>query len=107
MCLDFAIVSTFHCQFKFIFSIVMVCHVLAFQLPVIDWSSYNVTVPTDSLKPLTRKDSNRHAGTSLDSVMNTEHDSCDLKSKILVRGRPFDDSKPETFNQVCTTCRLK
>ncbi|XP_021941899.1 ZZ-type zinc finger-containing protein 3 isoform X2 [Zootermopsis nevadensis] len=72
------------------------------ELPVIDWSSYNVTVPTDSLKPLTRKDSNRHAGTSLDSVMNTEHDSCDLKSKILVRGRPFDDSKPETFNQLWT-----
>jgi len=70
-----------------------VCDILVFQPPKIDWSAYNVTVPADSLKPPTRKTSNKPTDSSSDSV-------------VLVRGRQFDDSKPETFNQVCVTHRL-
>jgi len=70
-----------------------VCDILVFQLPKIDWSAYNVTVPAESLKPPTRKTSNKPTDSSSDSV-------------VLVRGRQFDDSKPETFNQVCVTHRL-
>lgn len=80
----------------------IVCHVFVFQLPDINWSAYNVTVPVESLKPHARKISGRPSDGSLDSAMNSEHESSDFKSRILVRGRPFDDSKPETFNQVCT-----
>jgi hypothetical protein len=70
-----------------------VCDILVFQLPKIDWSAYSVTIPSEPLKPPTRKTSNKPADSSSDSV-------------ILVRGRMFDDSKPETFNQVCVTQRL-
>lgn len=59
------------------------------ELPKIDWSAYSVTIPSEPLKPPTRKTSNKPADSSSDSV-------------ILVRGRMFDDSKPETFNQLWT-----
>jgi len=72
---------------------VYVCDILVFQLPKIDWSAYNVAVPAESLKPPTRKTSNKPMDSSSDSV-------------VLVRGRQFDDSKPETFNQVCVTHKL-
>jgi hypothetical protein len=81
---------------------VIVCHGFFFQLPNIDWSAYNVKIPEESLKPQTRRVSGRPTDGSLGSVMNSEHESGDSKSKILVRGRLFDDSKPETFNQVST-----
>ena len=67
--------------------------ILVFQLPKIDWSAYSVTVPAESLKPPTRKTSNKPTDISSDSV-------------VMVRGRLFDDSKPETFNQVCVTYKL-
>jgi len=67
--------------------------ILVFQLPKIDWSAYSVTIPAESLKPPTRKTSNKPTDNSSDSV-------------VLVRGRLFDDSKPETFNQVCITHKL-
>lgn len=59
------------------------------ELPKIDWSAYNMTVPAESLKPSTRKTSSKPTDSSSDSV-------------VLVRGRQFDDSKPETFNQLWT-----
>ena len=67
-----------------------VYNTLVFQLPKIDWSAYSVTVPAESLKAPTRNTSNKPMDSSSDSV-------------VLVRGRLFDDSKPETFNQVCVT----
>ena len=72
---------------------VYVYDILVLQLPKIDWSAYSVTIPAESLKPPTRKTSNKPMDSSSDSV-------------VLVRGRLFDDSKPETFNQVCVTHRL-
>jgi hypothetical protein len=77
-------------------------HVFVFQLPNIDWSAYNVKIPVESLKRHTRKVSDRLTDGSLSSATIPEHELGDFKSRILVRGRPFDDSKPETFNQVCT-----
>jgi len=67
-----------------------VYNILVFQLPKIDWSAYSVTVPPEALKSPTRKTSNKPTDSSSDSV-------------VLVRGRLFDDSKPETFNQVCVS----
>ncbi|XP_069700953.1 ZZ-type zinc finger-containing protein 3 [Periplaneta americana] len=68
------------------------------ELPTVDWSAYNVSIPVDSLRPLTRKAT--HRPLSDPSVMDQE--SADIRSKVLVRGRLFDDSKPETFNQLWT-----
>jgi hypothetical protein len=80
----------------------MVCHIFVFQLPNIDWAAYDVKIPVESMKPHTRKVSGRPTEGSLGSATNSEHESGDARSRILVRGRLFDDSKPETFNQVCT-----
>jgi hypothetical protein len=67
--------------------------ILVFQLPKIDWSAYSVTIPAESMKHQKKKTSNKPTDNSSDSV-------------VLVRGRMFDDSKPETFNQVCITHKL-
>ncbi|EZA51491.1 hypothetical protein DMN91_000557 [Ooceraea biroi] len=62
------------------------------ELPYIDWSQYNIAVP-DIRRPQTRH------GHLLPQVQSkAEQES----GKVLVRGRAFDDSKPETFNQLWT-----
>ncbi|XP_012287409.1 ZZ-type zinc finger-containing protein 3 [Orussus abietinus] len=63
------------------------------EIPYIDWSQYNVNLPNNPLRPQTRH------GQILPQVqMKSEQDD----GKILVRGRAFDQSKPETFNQLWT-----
>ncbi|PSN34601.1 hypothetical protein C0J52_23423 [Blattella germanica] len=62
------------------------------EIPNIDWSAYNVTFPAEFIRPQTRKTTIKHS--------EPDPIGGDLKSKVLVRGRIFDDSKPETFNQV-------
>ena len=59
-------------------------------------------VPCELSRPLTRK-----ASTKTSEVFEQDvKDDSDSKSKVLVRGRIFDDSKPETFNQVCILTAL-
>ncbi|XP_043287116.1 ZZ-type zinc finger-containing protein 3 [Venturia canescens] len=63
------------------------------EIPFIDWTRYNV-VSDMRMKPQTR-----HSNL-LPQVQNkTEVED----GKVLVRGRAFDESKPETFNQLWTT----
>ncbi|KAJ9590878.1 hypothetical protein L9F63_016083 [Diploptera punctata] len=68
------------------------------ELPNIDWSAYSMPVPSELSRPQTRKTVNKPS----DHPEHDVKDLNDLKSKVLVRGRLFDDSKPETFNQLWT-----
>ncbi|XP_015604351.1 ZZ-type zinc finger-containing protein 3 isoform X4 [Cephus cinctus] len=64
------------------------------EIPYIDWAGYNITLPDNSMRPQTR-----HGHVLPQIQTKTEHDD----GKVLVRGRAFDQSKPETFNQLWTT----
>ncbi|XP_075228788.1 ada2a-containing complex component 1 isoform X2 [Lycorma delicatula] len=69
----------------------------------IDWSKYNmkedengnVSLIDNLLQPQTRH--KRKEPSSFD-----DDDNSDSNDKILVRGREFDETKPETFNQLWT-----
>ncbi|XP_015182795.1 PREDICTED: ZZ-type zinc finger-containing protein 3 [Polistes dominula] len=63
------------------------------DIPYIDWSQYNITIPDTRMRPQTR-----HGNVIPQTQINTEQEN----RKILVRGRAFDESKPETFNQLWT-----
>ncbi|XP_071639106.1 ZZ-type zinc finger-containing protein 3-like [Temnothorax longispinosus] len=63
------------------------------EIPYIDWSRYNVSVPDVRMRPQTR-----HGHVLPQMQTKTEQEN----GKILVRGRAFDESKPETFNQLWT-----
>ncbi|KAK0083552.1 hypothetical protein PV325_008632 [Microctonus aethiopoides] len=64
------------------------------EIPYIDWSRYNIIETDNRIRPQTRH------GNFIPQIKtkNTEADD----GKILVRGRAFDESKPETFNQLWT-----
>ncbi|XP_066600529.1 ZZ-type zinc finger-containing protein 3-like [Prorops nasuta] len=64
------------------------------EIPYIDWAQYNIALPDMRIRPQTR-----HAHVLPTLQRKTEQD----EGKILVRGRAFDESKPETFNQLWTT----
>lgn len=63
------------------------------EIPFIDWTQYNIAVPDLRMRPQTR-----HGHVSSHIQPKTEQEN----GKILVRGRAFDESKPETFNQLWT-----
>jgi len=63
------------------------------EIPYVDWSQYNVALPDVRMRPQTR-----HGHVLPQMQIKTEQEN----GKILVRGRAFDDSKPETFNQLWT-----
>ncbi|XP_046391372.1 ZZ-type zinc finger-containing protein 3 [Ischnura elegans] len=67
------------------------------ELPSIDWSRYNLPTPPDHYR-LSRK-----IKTETESSAQQESWDSDKRSKYLVRGKAFDDSKPQTFNQLWTT----
>lgn len=64
------------------------------DLPKIDFSKYHVYGSDTRMGPQTRPKEQQ-----LDPKQQQKQNE---KGKILVRGRPFDDSKPETFNQPWT-----
>jgi hypothetical protein len=71
---------------------------LNLQLPQIDWSKYQHVMPKEMNRPFTRTKKvvlERPSDSS-----NNADDSTSDDGKVLIRGRAFDDSKPETFNQV-------
>jgi len=70
-----------------------------FQLPKIDWSQYNTSVPGGLNRPVTRRGGNAFSSNTASAETASESESSQ-KNKITVRGRAFDQSKPETFNQV-------
>ncbi|XP_014471794.1 PREDICTED: ZZ-type zinc finger-containing protein 3 [Dinoponera quadriceps] len=63
------------------------------EIPYVDWPKYNISIPDVRMRPQTRH------GNVLPQIhiKNEQEDG-----KILVRGRAFDESKPETFNQLWT-----
>lgn len=63
------------------------------DIPYIDWTQYNITLPDNSMRPQTR---HGHILPQLQTKPEQENE------KVLVRGRAFDQSKPETFNQLWT-----
>ena len=63
------------------------------EIPEIDWSKYNIA-QTDNLRPQTR-----HAKNVPNSKIAQDKES----DKPLVRGRAFDETKPESFNRLWTT----
>lgn len=63
------------------------------EIPYIDWSQYNIAVPDMRIRPQTR---HGHVLPHIQTKSEQEN------GKILVRGRAFDESKPETFNQLWT-----
>ncbi|XP_067001990.1 ZZ-type zinc finger-containing protein 3 isoform X1 [Anabrus simplex] len=68
------------------------------EVPQIDWSKYSVSFPAEPTRPITR-----NAVKPLDGSGKCDEETSKEKCKILVRGRMFDESKPETFNQSWTT----
>lgn len=65
------------------------------EIPGIDWVKYNINFP-ELMKPNTR---HGHVFSQSQSATTKTFDD---KDKVLVRGRAFDESKPETFNQLWT-----
>lgn len=63
------------------------------EIPYIDWKQYNIAPPDMRMRPQTR---HGHI------LPHTQTKSEQEDGKILVRGRAFDESKPETFNQLWT-----
>ncbi|XP_057334030.1 ZZ-type zinc finger-containing protein 3 [Microplitis mediator] len=70
------------------------------EIPYIDWSRYNISASDARLKP----PQTRHGNFRTQPKVKQDD------GRILVRGRPFDESKPETFNQPWTCaeqCKLE
>ncbi|KAL6261636.1 hypothetical protein P5V15_006724 [Pogonomyrmex californicus] len=63
------------------------------EIPYVDWSKYNIALPDARMRPQTR-----HGHILPQVQLKNEPDN----EKILVRGRAFDETKPETFNQLWT-----
>ncbi|XP_014606626.1 PREDICTED: ZZ-type zinc finger-containing protein 3 [Polistes canadensis] len=63
------------------------------DIPYIDWAQYNIAMSDTRMRPQTR-----HGNVIPQTQIKTEQEN----RKILVRGRAFDESKPETFNQLWT-----
>jgi hypothetical protein len=65
------------------------------ELPEIDWTKYNVAQPDNNMRPQTRNA--KSAPQTKDIKLE------DNSNKLLVRGRTYDETKPETFNKLWTT----
>ncbi|KAF4520416.1 hypothetical protein B566_EDAN003987 [Ephemera danica] len=71
------------------------------ELPQIDWSKYQHVMPKEISRPFTRTKKTVQTRPA-ETTLNAEDSTSDDGSKVLIRGRAFDDSKPETFNQLWT-----
>ncbi|XP_032669671.1 ZZ-type zinc finger-containing protein 3 [Odontomachus brunneus] len=63
------------------------------EIPYINWSQYKIAIPDIRMRPQTR-----HGNVISQTHIKNEEEN----GKILVRGRAFDATKPETFNQLWT-----
>uniref|UniRef100_A0A0P4X1U2 Uncharacterized protein n=2 Tax=Scylla olivacea TaxID=85551 RepID=A0A0P4X1U2_SCYOL len=68
------------------------------QIPQIDWEKYNISVITQGMRPKTRKRIIQEMSASQQSIQESK-ESMNADNKILVRGRLYDESKPQTFNR--------
>ncbi|XP_042228069.1 ZZ-type zinc finger-containing protein 3-like isoform X3 [Homarus americanus] len=71
------------------------------QIPHIDWEKYNVKSITQGMRPKTRKRVLQENLTAQQPVQESKDPVTD-DGKIMVRGRLYDGSKPQTFNQSWT-----
>lgn len=69
------------------------------QIPHIDWEKYNVHSLTQGMRPKTRKRIHKESQSPHQEVTQETKDAPVVDGKILVRGRAYDESKPQTFNQ--------
>ncbi|CAB3368346.1 Hypothetical predicted protein [Cloeon dipterum] len=69
-------------------------------LPEIDWSQYQEFMP-ESNRPITRKKVEEAI------VTKTESKGGEENSSVRIRGKVFNDEKPETFNQLWTAAEQK
>lgn len=58
-------------------------------MPTINWEKYGLGDNQESVDKLTTNSNTNEIERDIDN------------SNILIRGRTFNESKPETFNQVC------
>ncbi|KAJ8667294.1 hypothetical protein QAD02_008956 [Eretmocerus hayati] len=73
------------------------------ELPEIEWTKYKVAQPDGSLRPQTRN-------ARVQSDGKKESKCSEEAEKLLVRGRIYNESKPESFNRLWTVeeqCRLE
>lgn len=71
------------------------------EIPEIDWSQYSLAGANFSLEK--RQLTRQALKCNLDSKQSTSEESkANDNSGLLVRGRPFNESKPPTFNQLWT-----
>ncbi|KAK4303731.1 hypothetical protein Pmani_024279 [Petrolisthes manimaculis] len=69
------------------------------QIPHVDWEKYNITSLTQTFRPNTRK---RIMSQTLNAQQITQEGEKALAQpddKMLVRGRVYNGTKPQTFNQ--------
>lgn len=71
------------------------------QIPQIDWEKYNINFITQGMRPKTRKRIIQEMSASQQHTQESKEPLND-DSKIMVRGRLYDESKPQTFNQTWT-----
>lgn len=69
------------------------------QIPHIDWEKYNVQSIMQGLRPKTRKRMHQENQSVQKQFLQDTKDCIGADGKILVRGRAYDESKPQTFNQ--------
>ncbi|XP_050738987.1 ZZ-type zinc finger-containing protein 3-like isoform X1 [Eriocheir sinensis] len=68
------------------------------QIPQIDWEKYNISYITQGLRPKTRKQILQEMSTCQQYNQESK-ESLSAEHKVMVRGRIYDESKPQTFNQ--------
>ena len=71
-----------------------------FQVPDISWSQYGVNIP-DKLKDVKAENPQSSSVNHSDNELAKESER-GQDGKLLVRGREFNQKKPETFNQLWT-----
>lgn len=71
------------------------------QIPHIEWEKYNVKSIMQGMRPNTRKRVLQENLAAQQPVQDSK-ESFNDDAKILVRGRIYDGSKPQTFNQIWT-----
>ncbi|XP_068232340.1 ZZ-type zinc finger-containing protein 3 isoform X2 [Palaemon carinicauda] len=71
----------------------------AVKIPHIEWEKYNVQSLTQGMRPKTRKRIHKESQSPHHEVIQETKDTVVTDGKILIRGRAYDESKPQTFNQ--------
>ncbi|CAL4064802.1 unnamed protein product, partial [Meganyctiphanes norvegica] len=69
------------------------------QIPHIDWEKYNVKSIMQTMRPKTRKRILQESLQSHNSSPEVKDPCSNGDGKYFVRGRAYDESKPQTFNQ--------